>query len=188
MMAGGDGSFGYEMEIITHPDSGIDAIEDLRGRRLAFTSPTSNSGYKAPSAILAGEFGMVAERDFEPAFSGKHDNSIIGVANRDYPAATVANSVLRRMIARGVVEPEQIISLYRSKTFPTTGYGYAHDLKPALQAKIEEAFFTYPWAGSALQAEFARSGEAQLIPISYREHWAVIRAIDAANGVSYDCR
>ena len=188
MMAGGDGSFGYEMEIITHPDSGIDAVEDLRGRRLAFTSPTSNSGYKAPSAILAREFEMVAERDFEPAFSGKHDNSIIGVANRDYPAAAVANSVLRRMIARDVVQPEQFVSLYRSETFPTTGYGYAHDLEPALQAKIEEAFFTYPWEGSALQAEFARSGEAQFIPISYQEHWAVIRAIDAANGVSYDCR
>jgi phosphonate transport system substrate-binding protein len=40
IMAGLDGSFGYEMEIITHPDSGIDSVEDIKGRTLAFTSPT----------------------------------------------------------------------------------------------------------------------------------------------------
>jgi phosphonate transport system substrate-binding protein len=28
---------------------------------------------------------MVAGTDFEPVFSGKHDNSILGVANKDYP-------------------------------------------------------------------------------------------------------
>ncbi len=42
---------------------------------------------------------MVAGTDFEPVFSGKHDNSILGVANKDYPAAAVANSVLKRMLA-----------------------------------------------------------------------------------------
>ena len=34
MMAAEDGSFGYEMEIITHPGSGIDELEDLRARSL----------------------------------------------------------------------------------------------------------------------------------------------------------
>ena len=37
----------------------------------------------------------------EPAFSGKHDNSILGVANKDYPAAAIANSVMAQMIERG---------------------------------------------------------------------------------------
>ena len=38
---------------------------------MAFTSPTSNSGFKAPSAILKGEFGLVADENFTPTFSGK---------------------------------------------------------------------------------------------------------------------
>ncbi|NNF92600.1 MAG: phosphate/phosphite/phosphonate ABC transporter substrate-binding protein, partial [Boseongicola sp.] len=62
IMAGEDGSFGYEMEIITYPGSGIESVEDLKGKQLAFTSPTSNSGFKAPSAILKGDFGLEAER------------------------------------------------------------------------------------------------------------------------------
>lgn len=188
MMAAADGSFGYEMEIITYPGSGITQVPDIKGGKLAFTSPTSNSGYKAPSAILKAEFDMVAERDFEPVFSGKHDNSIIGVTNKDYPAASVANSVLRRMIAREVVKPEQVVSIYKSQTFPTTGYGHVYNLAPALAEKVREAFFSFPWEGSALAAEFEKSGEAQFVPITYKTHWEVIRQIDTANQVSYDCK
>ena len=187
MMAAADGSFGYEMEIITYPDSGIDAVEDIKGGKLAFTSETSNSGFKAPSAILKADYDMEAGRDFEPVFSGKHDNSILGVANKDYPAAAVANSVLNRMLSRDVVTEDQIKSIYESQTFPTTSYGTAHNLTPELQDSIKEAFDTFEWEGSALQAEFEKSGEAQFVPITFEKEWEVIRKIDEANGVDYTC-
>ncbi|MCC9620119.1 phosphate/phosphite/phosphonate ABC transporter substrate-binding protein [Thalassospira sp. MA62] len=188
MMAREDDSFGYEMEIITYPGSGIDKVEDIKGSTLAFTSETSNSGFKAPSALLASEFNMKAGDDFEAAFSGKHDNSILGVANKDYPAAAVANSVLNRMVSRDVISSDQVKTIYKSQTFPTTGYGLVYNLKPELQEKIKEAFFSFDWDGSALQEEFSKSGEAKFIPITFKEHWDVIRKIDDANGVSYDCQ
>jgi len=186
MMASADGSFGYEMEIIVPADSPIQAPADLKGKTLAFTSPTSNSGFKAPSAILKSSFGLVADQDFKTSFSGKHDNSILGVANKDYEAAAVANSVLKRMIDRKAVDPATIRSIYKSQTFPTTGYGHAHDLHPSVVAKIKQAFFTFDWEGSALQEEFKK--EARFIGIHHKSDWAVIRQIDAANGVTYDCK
>jgi len=188
IMASKDGNFGYEMEIITYPGSGIDKVEDIKGKQLAFTSPTSNSGFKAPSAILKADFDMEAERDFEPAFSGKHDNSILGVANKDYPAASIANSVLKRMISRDVIKPEQVKTIYKSQTFPTTGFGVAHNLTPDLQAKIREAFFSFEWEGTSLQEEFEKSNEGQFLEMTYIEFWDVIRKIDTANGVSYSCQ
>ena len=188
IMASKDGHFGYEMEIITYPGSGITKVEDIKGKKMAFTAQTSNSGFKAPSAILKAEYNLEAGKDFEPVFSGKHDNSVLGVANKDYPAAAIANSVMTRMIARDVIKADQVVSIYKSQTFPTTGFGYVYNLKPALQEKIKEAFFTYDWEGSALKEEFARSGEEQFIPITYKSHWDVIRKIDAANGVSYTCK
>lgn len=187
IMAGEDGSYGYEMEIITHPGSGIEKVEDIKGKQLAFTSPTSNSGFKAPSAILKGDFGMEAERDFEPVFSGKHDNSILGVANQDYPAASIANSVKARMLARDVVSEDQLVTIYQSQTFPTTGYGVVYNLKPELQQAIQDAFFEFEWEGTSLEEEFSKNGEAQFIPITYQNEWEVIRKIDAANEVSYAC-
>lgn len=188
MMAAEDGSFGYEMEIITYPDSGIESVEGIKGKQMAFTSETSNSGFKAPSAILKSEFGMIAGTDFEPVFSGKHDNSILGVANRDYPAAAIANSVKGRMIERDVVKADQLNVIYTSQTFPTTGYGTAHNLAPDLQDKIKEAFFSYDWEGTPLAEEFGKSGENQFIEIAFQDDWAVVRTIDEANGVEYNCQ
>ena len=188
MMASLDNAYGYEMEIITFPGSGVTKVEDIKGKKMAFTSPTSNSGFKAPSALLKQQFGLEAGKNFEPVFSGKHDNSIVGVANKDYPAAAIANSVLQRMMARGVVNKGQIVSIYKSQTFPTTGYGVVYNLKPELQAKIKEAFFSFPWPGSELEKEFKRSGEAKFIEITHKKDWDVVRKIDAANGVKYTCK
>jgi phosphonate transport system substrate-binding protein len=188
MMAAADGSFGYEMEIITYPDSGIESVEDIKGKQMAFTQETSNSGFKAPSALLKSEFGMEAGKDFEPVFSGSHDTSVIGVANKDYPAAAIANSVKARMIERDVVAADQLKVVYTSQTFPTTGYGVVYNLTPELQEKIKEAFFSFPWEGSALAEEFSKSGEAQFVDITFQDDWAVIRQIDEANGVSYACQ
>ena len=187
IMASDDGHFGYEMEIITYPGSGIEGIVDIKGKQLAFSSPTSNSGFKAPSAILKGDYDMVADRDFEPVFSGKHDNTVLGVANKDYQAGAVANSVMKRMLARDVIKAEQVISIYKSQTFPTTGFGVVHNLPPDLQDKIREAFFSFDWEGTAFQAEFSKSNEAQFIDMNYMDFWDVIRKIDTANGVSYAC-
>jgi phosphonate transport system substrate-binding protein len=186
MMAAKDGSFGYEMEIIVPADSPIKAPADLKGKKIAFTDATSNSGFKAPSAILKADFNLESKRDYEPVFSGKHDNSILGVVNKDYEAAAVANSVLNRMLDRKVFDKAKIRSIYKSETFPTTGYGHVYNLDPKLVEKIKEAFFSFPWEGSALKAEFQK--EDKFVPIDYKKDWAVLRKIDAATGVKYTCK
>jgi phosphonate transport system substrate-binding protein len=149
---------------------------------LAFTPPTSNSGFKAPSALLKSEFGLVAKKDFKTAFSGKHGNSILGIANKDYEAAAIANSVLGRMVVRKVVDPSKVRSIYKSQTFPTTGYGHAHDLHPEVVAKIKQAFFTFKWEGSDLKKEFKKEG--RFTGIHHKSDWSVICKVDAANGAT----
>jgi phosphonate transport system substrate-binding protein len=190
MMASKTGQYGYEMEIIVQADGPIHTIEDLKGRTIAFTDPNSNSGFKAPSALLKSKYGLEAGRDFKSAFSGKHDNSIIGVANKDYDAAAIANAVMIRMVARGAVDGSKLRSIYKSQTFPTTAYGLVYNLKPELAEKIKQAFFNFNWDGTPMQVEFARSTppEEKFIPIDYKEKWEVVRDIDAANGVSYACK
>ena len=192
IMAKEDGSFGYEMEIITYPNSGVNTINDIKGKTMAFTAPTSNSGFKAPSAILKDTFNLVAGRDYRQTFSGKHGNSILGVAEKIYPVAAIANSVKKRMLKRGTVKARDIVTIYKSETFPTTGFGYASNLKPDLVKKIVSAFETFPWENqdgspSSLKSEFSKSKYARFIPISYKKDWAIIRRIDRANNISYDC-
>ena len=185
IMASADGSYGYEMEIITYPGSGIEKVEDIRAE-VGLYRRDLELGVQGTSALLKSEFGMEAGRDYRRC-SRVHDNSVLGVANKIIRRA-VANSVMQRMIERGVVKAEQIKSIYKSQTFPTTGYGVVYNLKPELQEKIKEAFFSFPWEGSELQKEFAKSGEAKFIEISHKVHWDVVRKIDAAMGVQYTCK
>jgi phosphonate transport system substrate-binding protein len=189
-MASKNNEFGYEMEIIVQADGPIKTIEDLKGKTVAFTDPNSNSGFKAPSALLKAQYGLEAGKDFKSAFSGKHDNSVIGVANKDYDAAAIANSVKNRMIIRKAVDGDKLRVIYKSQTFPTTGYGHVYNLKPELAAKVREAFFTFNWQGTALLKEFETSSPPQekFMPIDYKTYWQVVRDIDAAMGVSYACK
>jgi len=182
LMGSDDGRFGYTLQLYTHVDSGIDSMEDLKGKRVAHTSPTSNSGNQAPRALFP-EMGIVPGEDYEVVYSGSHDQSMLGVVAQDYDAAPVASEVVERMAARGLYDPDEVRLLYESDSFPTTSYTYAHDLHPDLVDKIEEAFFSFEFAGTALGEEF--EGVEKFIPINYQEHWKVIRTIQAANGVRY---
>ena len=110
----------------------------------------------------------------------------MGVGNKDYEVAPIANSVLTRMDARGVVDSSKIRTIYKSQTFPTTGYAHAHNLHPAVVAKVKQAFYTYNWDNTTLDKEFKKAD--RFISISHKHDWDVIRKIDKANGVVYDCK
>lgn len=182
LMGSDDGQFGYTLQVFTHADSDIEEMDDLRGKRVAHTSPTSNSGNLAPRALFP-RLGIIPEEDYEVVYSGSHDQSMLGVVARDYDAAPVASEVIERMAARGLYDEEEVRLIYESDRFPTTSYNYAHNLHPDLVEKIEEAFFTFDFTGTELGEEF--EGVEKFIPINYQEHWEVIRTIQAANNVSY---
>ena len=185
MMADENRHFGYHMQIIVPPDSDITDPSQIKGRTMAHTSETSNSGHKAPTALLKADYGLILGEDYDVVYSGKHDNSILGVANGDYEVASVADKVVTRMIARDVIKDGDVKVIYESQAFPTTAFGYVYNLKPSLAEKIHRAFFSFEWEGTKLQEEFERSGESQFIHIDYKTYWNVIRKIDRANEVDY---
>lgn len=182
LMGSDDGRFGYTLQVYTQADSDIQEMPDLAGKRVAHTSPTSNSGNQAPRALFPA-LGVVPDEDYEVTYSGSHDQSMLGVVAGDYDAAPVASEVVDRMADRGLYDPADVRVIWESEPFPTTSYTYAHNLAPELKEKIEEAFFSFDFAGTALGEEF--EGVSKFIPITYKEQWSVIREIQKANGVSY---
>jgi phosphonate transport system substrate-binding protein len=177
-----DGTTGYTLQLITHKDSPIKSVADLKGKRVAHVSPSSNSGDTAPRVLFAA-LGVKPGTDYEVLFSGKHDNSIMGVVNKDYDAAPVASNVVDRMRERGMFKKDDLRIVYESRPFPRTAFGVAHDLTPELQAKIREAFTSFDFKASALGKEFKDS--KGFVGIDYKRDWADIRAIQKATGVTY---
>lgn len=183
IMSGPKG-FGYKLQLITHVDSDIQKITDMKGAKIAHVTPSSNSGNQAPRALFQ-EMGVVPGEDYEVNYSGKHDNSILGVANQDYDAAPIASSVLDRMAAKGVVDIDDLRIIWESDPFPTTSYGFVHNLNPDLARKIMYAFYSFDWSGTALEKEFKPNGFNHFMPITYKKQWKVIRTIQKFNGIEY---
>ncbi len=183
IMGKADGRFGYRLALITHKDSDIKKVSDIKGRKVAHVTPSSNSGKQAPRALFKA-MGVTPDKDYKVIYSGKHDNSIMGVANKDYEAAPVASSVLDRMHDKGVVDKTKLRIIWESKLFPTTSYGYAYNLRPDLKRQITYAFLSFDWEGTALKKEFGKKSD-RFISISFKDHWTDIRTIQETNGVLY---
>lgn len=177
-----DGGIGYTLRLITHKDSPIKSIADLKGKRVAHVSPSSNSGDLAPRALFGAQ-GVTPGKDYEILYSGKHDNSVMGVVNRDYDAAPVASTVMDRMQARGLFKADVLRVVYESAPFPRAAFGVPHNLAPELKAKIRDAFLNFDFKKSKLSAEF--KDVDKFAPVDYKESWRDVRAIQKASGVRY---
>jgi len=83
----------YHSKIITHKDSGIKTVRDLKGKNFAFVDPSSTSGHLFPKAGLI-KAGFDPDKEFgRVIFSGSHDSSAIAVQNRRVDAAAIADRI-----------------------------------------------------------------------------------------------
>ncbi len=174
---------GYNLIVIVKKTSPFMKLSDLKGKKVAHTSPSSNSGHMAPIALFPGE-GLTPDKDYKILFSGKHDQSVMGVNSGDYEAAAVASDVFHRMASRGQVKEDDFRIIYRSNKFPTSSFAYAHDLDPALATKLVKCFTDYRFTPDMVKAF---DGADRFFPITYQKDWEVVRKTnDAFSRENYD--
>jgi phosphonate transport system substrate-binding protein len=172
-----DGNFQYTMKIIVPAGSDIKEPQELRGKRLIFVRPQSNSGCTVPLVTLMKEFHLQPERDYNWGFSYGHDNSIKGVAEKKFPAAAVASDYLQRMINDGAVSADAVHAIYESKPYPSGVVGYVYNLTPQLRDGIREVLLGFDWKGSGLEKTFGKSGYVKFVPVDYKKDWDPVREI-----------
>jgi phosphonate transport system substrate-binding protein len=169
---------GYHLISVVKKESPYQVLADLKGKRVAHTAPTSNSGHLAPLVLYPPE-GLKPNDDYKPLMSGGHDKSVLGVASGDYDMAGVASDVFDRMVTRGTIKRDDFRIIYKSPIFPTSSFAYAHDLKPELATKIKSCFFAFRFTPE-MTKEF--SGDDRFVPISYQKDWAVVRDVAEKSG------
>ena len=177
-----NGPQGYQLWMIVRKDSPFQKLSDLKGKRVAHTTPSSNSGNLAPRALFAAE-GLVPDKDYKPLFSGKHENSISGVAAGDYDAAPIAHDILVRMAERGVVKMDDFRIIWKSANFAPGGLSMVHDLAPALAKKIRECTYAFRYTPE-MQKGF--QGADRWLPIDYKKDWELVRRVAQESGQSFN--
>ena len=173
---------GYNLIVVVKKDSAFKTLADLKGKRVAHTSPSSNSGHMAPLALFPAE-GLTPGKDYNILFSGKHDQSVMGVNSGDYDAAAVASDVFHRMAQRGQVKEDDFRILYRSTKFPTSSFAYAHDLEPAFRDQLLKCFYDYRYTP---EMQKAFDGADRFFPINYKDDWAIVRKVAEGGGESFN--
>jgi phosphonate transport system substrate-binding protein len=172
---------GYNLILIVKKDSAFQKPTDLKGKKVAHTSPSSNSGHLAPLALFPTQ-GLAPDKDYKILFSGKHDQSVLGVGTGDYDAAAVASDVFYRMASRGQIKEDAYRIIYRSAKFPTSSFAIAHDLEPVLSTKIKQCFYDYRFTD---EMKKAFDGADRFFPITYQKDWEIVRNVAASGGESF---
>ena len=175
------GPQGYQLWMIVRKDSPYRKLSDLRAKRVAHTTPSSNSGNLAPRTLFPPE-GLTPDKDYKVVFSGKHENSISGVASGDFDAAPIANDVLLRMADRGLVKLDDFRIIWKSRNFPPGGLSMAHDLAPALQKKIRECTYAFHYPPEMIRGF---QGADRWLPIDYKQDWELIRRVAQESGQAF---
>ena len=173
---------GYQLWLVVKKDSPFQKIADLKGKKVAHVQPSSNSGNLAPRALFPG-LGLVPDRDYKVVYSGKHDNSIMGVGTGDYDAAPVASDVFKRMAVRGQIKEADYRVIWKSQTFPTSSFAYAHDLEPKLRDTMLKCFYDYRFPA---EMQKAFGGADRFFPITYQKDWAIVRQVAEGGGEKFN--
>ena len=140
------GSAYYYAAIITHSDSGIRSLEDLRNKTFAFGDPLSTSGHIFPRKMF-NEKGIDPIKDFRSViYSGGHDATVLAVLNRKIDAgATFANLPDGKDAAwiqylKNPEEQKKIRAIAYSEPIPADNLVINANLEPLLAKKVEEIF------------------------------------------------
>ena len=153
----------YHSKIITHKDSGIKTVRDLKGKNFAFVDPSSTSGHLFPKAGLI-KAGFDPDKEFgRVIFSGSHDSSAIAVQNRRVDAAAIADRILDQAIAKGLAKAEDLVTVWNSDPIPESPTVWRKDLSPDLKRRIQAAFLEVkdiPWSDQGILNGFKPTNDA----------------------------
>ncbi|HEX2475714.1 MAG TPA: phosphate/phosphite/phosphonate ABC transporter substrate-binding protein [Lacipirellulaceae bacterium] len=180
---GADGKLAtYTMKIIARKDSSLEKVSDLRGRRLALTHPTSNSGWKAPLLLLKNEYQLTPIVDYDIASTGDHADSIKALAAGEQEVAAVASDELLLAEEHGLIKTDDYRVIYESEPFCNNTIGCPHRLKPELVGKVKQALLEFKWDGSKLADELDTIGAKQFVAVSFKDDYDLLREIEDAMG------
>ncbi|MEC2077595.1 phosphate/phosphite/phosphonate ABC transporter substrate-binding protein [Metabacillus fastidiosus] len=129
----------YKAQFIVKKDSGIEKVEDLKGKKIGYQNVTSSAGYVWPAASLI-DVNIDPLKDVTPVTFKGHDQAIIALLNGDIDVAVTFQDA--RNVVKGdyptVFEDTKIIKF--TEPIPNDTIVVQTDLDADLKNKIQEAF------------------------------------------------
>jgi phosphonate transport system substrate-binding protein len=135
-----DGKPEYFAIIVTHPESGIKSLADLKGRTFAFGDKGSTSGYLIPFHHFQKQ-GIEPEKFFSKVLYTKHQAIETQVAAGQLDAGADYNRNRNAMIEQGLIQADRSRIIWTSDALPNDAFAVSQTIANdrALVAKLQAA-------------------------------------------------
>jgi phosphonate transport system substrate-binding protein len=138
------GNFGSRSggAIIARKGSGIEKLEQIKGKRFAFGPMLAPTGYLAEYDLML-RSGIDPEKDFAsytiPSGSFKHEKLIYGVMFGEYDVSAATLMDLEVMTKEGKITADDFTILAQTPLIPYCTFGAAANVDPVLFEKVKKA-------------------------------------------------
>ena len=155
-----DGKPNYFGIIITHPKSGINKPEDLKGRSFAFGDKGSTSGFLVPTHYFMRQGITEPEKYFSKVVYTPHQAIELSVTRGQIDAGADYNRNRNAMIEQGLIKAEDSKIIWTSDPLPNDAFGVSAKLyeDKAFVARLQAAL-------EGIGMELAKN--PQLLPAHY---------------------
>lgn len=165
----------YQALLVVRADREFQALDDLRGTRVALSDPSSTSG----SVIPQREFPAVVGRPLGEFFAGQlyvgtHDRALDALLDGKVAAAFVSSQRADDYLLRGLISTRSLRVLWRSQPIPNDALVFSSALCQPLRQHIRALLLE----DSPLLAAFLQAQQASaLAPVDPAAYQALERAL-----------
>lgn len=165
----------YQALLVVRADREFQALDDLRGTRVALSDPSSTSG----SVIPQREFPAVVGRPLGEFFAGQlyvgtHDRALDALLDGKVAAAFVSSQRADDYLLRGLISTRSLRVLWRSQPIPNDALVFSSALCQPLRQHIRALLLE----DSPLLAAFLQAQQASaLAPVDPGAYQALERAL-----------
>lgn len=185
-----DVDVGFTTHFIAGAGSGIDTVEDLKGRRFAFGRRGSEQAGLVPAYLLK-QAGVNLRRDLAAASfyedrppAGRSDERdvVARVAAGEFDAGAVSQRTLAAMAEDASLPRDQVRVFWSSPPYSHCCFTARRGLEPALAREIEAAFLSVTGADEVERAVLEGEACSSFVPGTL-EGWDLIEAAAVAEGL-----
>ncbi|WP_170006778.1 phosphate/phosphite/phosphonate ABC transporter substrate-binding protein [Bacillus fonticola] len=143
------GSDTYKAQYLVRSDSGIESLEDLKGKRWAYADATSTSGFLFPAAQLMEEFDLADTNELTTEFFseaiqvGGHDTAAVEVYEGGADVATTFDDVRTQLEEEYPDIMEQLTVLDYTAEIPNDTISVTKELDPEFVQEIKDVFLSF---------------------------------------------
>ncbi|MFE1743688.1 phosphate/phosphite/phosphonate ABC transporter substrate-binding protein [Coleofasciculus sp. H7-2] len=134
----------YTSAIVVNNASGIKTLKDLKGKRFAFVSKSSTSGYLVPLAHFQ-DIGINPERDFATVkYAGSHDKAKAALLAGNVDAIADDKRSYLQQQKEGNIDPSKYKIIWESDPIPLSPIVVSSKLPSHLIIDLKKAFVNSP--------------------------------------------